>query len=78
MPMLDVGVTDARLLAKLGIQTYGFVPLPTPPGFERTRLVHGVDERVPVQTLREGTEILKQAVLAIFAERRSLAEIQLA
>jgi acetylornithine deacetylase/succinyl-diaminopimelate desuccinylase-like protein len=75
MAMLDVGVSDARLFAELGIQTYGFVPMPTPPGFERTRLVHGVDEHIPVRTLLDGTEMLRRAVLAIFGARRSLAEV---
>ena len=51
MPTLDTGVTDARFFVQLGIQTYGFLPMPTPPGFDRAPLVHGADEHIPLETL---------------------------
>jgi acetylornithine deacetylase/succinyl-diaminopimelate desuccinylase-like protein len=61
VPFLMTAITDARLFAQLGIQTYGFTPMPLPPGMEFWRLTHGADERVPVQALEFGT----QAILSL-------------
>lgn len=57
-PLLMTGVTDARHLARLGIQTYGFTPLKMPPGLDFWELVHAADERVPVVALDFGAEAL--------------------
>ena len=57
-PMLFPAVTDARLFAKLGIQTYGFTPLKLPPDINFEHLFHAADERVPVKALEFGTEAL--------------------
>ena len=57
-PLLMAGVTDARHLARLGIQTYGFTPLKMPRGMDFWQLVHGADERVPVAALDFGVEAL--------------------
>jgi acetylornithine deacetylase/succinyl-diaminopimelate desuccinylase-like protein len=54
VPMLQVGVTDGRYFASIGIQTYGFVPLNLPDGFEFTKLIHAADERVPAESVRFG------------------------
>jgi acetylornithine deacetylase/succinyl-diaminopimelate desuccinylase-like protein len=62
VPMLQVGVTDGRFFARLGIQTYGFLPLELPQGFEFTKLIHAADERVPVRALRFGAEAVGRAV----------------
>jgi acetylornithine deacetylase/succinyl-diaminopimelate desuccinylase-like protein len=58
VPLLMPGVTDARHLARLGIQTYGFTPLKMPPGLDFWRLAHAGDERVPVEALDFGVEAL--------------------
>jgi acetylornithine deacetylase/succinyl-diaminopimelate desuccinylase-like protein len=55
-PMLQVGVTDGRFFADIGIQTYGFLPLSLPDGFEFTKLIHAADERVPADAVRFGAE----------------------
>jgi len=57
-PMLFPAVTDARLFARLGIQTYGFTPLKLPPDINFEQLFHAADERVPVKALEFGTEAL--------------------
>jgi acetylornithine deacetylase/succinyl-diaminopimelate desuccinylase-like protein len=62
VPMLQVGVTDGRFFARLGIQTYGFLPLELPQGFEFTKLIHAADERVPANALRFGAEAVGRAV----------------
>ncbi len=62
VPMLQVGVTDGRFFASIGIQTYGFLPLDLPDGFEFTKLIHAADERVPADSVRFGAEAVARAV----------------
>ncbi len=62
VPLLQVGVTDGRFFARLGIQTYGFLPLNLPDGFEYTKLIHAADERVPADAVRFGAEAVGRAV----------------
>src|SRR5437763_11402325 len=52
--MVQAGVTDARFFARLGIQTYGFLPLRLPADFRFTGLIHAADERVPADARAEG------------------------
>jgi len=56
VPMLQVGVTDGRFFAAIGIQTYGFLPLNLPDGFDFLELIHAADERVPADAVRFGAE----------------------
>jgi acetylornithine deacetylase/succinyl-diaminopimelate desuccinylase-like protein len=67
IPLLVGGVTDGRHFARLGIQTYGFTPMKMTPGFNYFRLAHGIDERIPVDSLDFGVEAIDQA-LHRFAE----------
>ena len=62
VPMLQVGVTDGRFFSRIGIQTYGFLPLELPAGFEFTKLIHAADERVPAAALRFGAEAVGRAI----------------
>ena len=62
MPLLMAGVTDARLFARLGIQTYGFTPMNLPAGFDFWSTVHGADERVPASAIEFGTEAIYRAL----------------
>ena len=54
VPMLQIGVTDGRFFQRIGIQTYGFLPLQLPRGFDFLKLVHAADERVPADAVRFG------------------------
>src|SRR6266540_2449966 len=56
VPLLQIGVTDARFFSRLGMQTYGFLPLNLPADFEFTKLIHNADERVPVAAVEFGAE----------------------
>ena len=56
MPLLMPGVSDARFFARLGIQTYGFLPMRLPPDFDFWAGVHGADERVPADAVEFGAE----------------------
>jgi acetylornithine deacetylase/succinyl-diaminopimelate desuccinylase-like protein len=50
--------TDAKHFTKLGMRSYGFVPLRLPDGFDFAAMFHGVDERVPVDALEFGARVL--------------------
>jgi acetylornithine deacetylase/succinyl-diaminopimelate desuccinylase-like protein len=56
IPLLVSGVTDARFFARLGIQTYGFLPMDIPN--ELIDTIHGADERIPVQAVEMGTNAM--------------------
>ena len=64
-PYLLAGGTDAKHLAPLGVQTYGFSPMRLPPDFEWRGLVHGHDERIPISALDWGIDVLYDAVLEL-------------
>jgi acetylornithine deacetylase/succinyl-diaminopimelate desuccinylase-like protein len=58
VPMLLPAATDGRLFARLGIQTYGFLPMPLPAEFNFSETIHSADERIPVAALEFGTEAI--------------------
>ena len=62
MPMLMVGATDGREFRRLGIQTYGFLPLDLPAEIEVFRLIHAADERVPASCLEFGTRCIHEVL----------------
>ena len=59
--MLLPGYTDARHISRLGIQTYGFLPMRLPPQIG-TSLVHAANERIPAETLEFGTNCLLDVI----------------
>jgi acetylornithine deacetylase/succinyl-diaminopimelate desuccinylase-like protein len=60
VPVCLAGGTDAKQFSRLGVTGYGFSPMLLPAGFDPYPLVHGVDERVPVDALRSGVRVLDQ------------------
>ncbi len=58
VPFCMGGGTDAKAFAPLGIDCYGFAPLYLPEGFHHQQMAHGVDERVPVEGLKFGVNVL--------------------
>ena len=64
IPYLQRAVTDARILARLGIQTYGYLPMRLPEGFSFRKLIHAADERIPVSALEFGTEAITRLLQA--------------
>lgn len=58
VPYVLSGGTDAKAFARLGIRCYGFIPLQLPPSLDFAALFHGVDERVPVDSLRFGARVM--------------------
>ena len=61
-PLLLSGVTDGRFFSRLGIQTYGFLPMPLPEVFNFTQAVHAADERIPVEAVEFGARAIHQAL----------------
>ena len=60
IPMLLPAVTDGRFFSRLGIQTYGFLPLRLEPDFSFIETIHAADERVPVDALEFGTRAISE------------------
>jgi acetylornithine deacetylase/succinyl-diaminopimelate desuccinylase-like protein len=63
VPYMLSGGTDAKHFAQLGIRCFGFIPLRLPPDLDFAALFHGVDERVPVESLLFGTKVLEHFLL---------------
>jgi len=61
-PLLFSGVTDGRFFSRLGIQTYGFLPMCLPEEFDFVETVHGIDERIPVEAVEFGARAIYQAL----------------
>ncbi|WP_461162910.1 M20/M25/M40 family metallo-hydrolase [Arthrobacter sp. R4-81] len=58
LPYTLSGGTDNKALSRLGIAGYGFAPLQLPADLDFTGMFHGVDERVPADSLKFGTRVL--------------------
>ena len=59
VPYLMSGGTDNKALSEIGIVGYGFSPLRLPADLDFMSLFHGVDERVPIEGLRFGVNVLR-------------------
>jgi len=60
VPYLLSASSDARFFSKIGIQTYGFIPMQLPEGLDFARLIHAANERIPVEALTFGSEAIYQ------------------
>ncbi len=63
LPYLLSGGTDNKALATLGIKGYGFAPLQLPADLDFPAMFHGVDERVPLDALVFGRQVLTDLLL---------------
>ena len=57
MPYLMSGGTDGKAWQRAGIRCFGFAPLRLPPELDFVSMFHGVDERVPVESLEFGARV---------------------
>ncbi|MDO1582569.1 M20/M25/M40 family metallo-hydrolase [Rhizobium oryzicola] len=64
IPYLLPGGTDNKLLSKIGISGYGFVPMRVPADFDVWGLFHAVDERVPIAGLAFGVRVFLRLLKA--------------
>jgi len=62
VPLLLSGVTDARFFSRLGIQTYGFLPMTLPENFNFTNIIHSANERVPAAAIEFGAQAMYEAL----------------
>jgi acetylornithine deacetylase/succinyl-diaminopimelate desuccinylase-like protein len=62
VPYLTPGFTDGKCFARLGTRWYGFAPVKLPRELKFADLYHGNDERIPVEGLRWGAEVLFEVV----------------
>jgi acetylornithine deacetylase/succinyl-diaminopimelate desuccinylase-like protein len=62
LPYCLSGGTDNKALSRLGITGYGFAPLRLPPDLDFAPMFHGIDERVPVESLEFGARVLHRLV----------------
>ena len=60
--MLGAG-TDNNALADLGNNGYGFAPLLLPAELDFTGMFHGIDERVPIDSIIFGRAVLSEFLL---------------
>lgn len=58
LPYMMMGGTDNKHLAQIGIAGYGFAPLRLRPELDFPALFHGIDERVPIDSLEFGTDVM--------------------
>ncbi|MFC0315545.1 M20/M25/M40 family metallo-hydrolase [Gordonia phosphorivorans] len=63
VPYMLSGGTDAKAFVKLGIRCFGFAPLQLPPELDFAALFHGIDERVPVESVLFGTRVMEHFLL---------------
>lgn len=63
LPYLLSGGTDNKALSLLGITGYGFAPLKLPAELDFPAMFHGVDERVPLDALVFGRQVLRDLLL---------------
>lgn len=62
IPVLMPVATDGRFFSRLGIQTYGFIPIDLPADFNFLETIHAANERIPVTAMQSGTEAIYQAL----------------
>jgi acetylornithine deacetylase/succinyl-diaminopimelate desuccinylase-like protein len=58
VPYMAPGFTDAKHYSRLGIRCFGFSPVQLPKNFNFVELMHGHDERIPVEGFRFGLRVL--------------------
>ena len=62
IPTLIPGTTDARFFSRLGIQTYGFLPMNLPQEIDFAAMFHAGNERIPLGALEFGTDAILTAI----------------
>ncbi len=53
-----MGSLNARVFSRLGIQTYGFMPMNGPAEFDFLSVPHNANERVPAEALDFGIDAI--------------------
>jgi acetylornithine deacetylase/succinyl-diaminopimelate desuccinylase-like protein len=64
VPYCLSGGTDQKSFSLLGIRGFGFAPLRLPADLDFSGMFHGVDERVPLESLKFGVRVLDRFIAA--------------
>lgn len=62
VPLILSGVTDGRFFSQIGIQTYGYLPMPLPDDFNFANTIHAADEPVPAAAIEFGAQAIFKAL----------------
>ena len=62
VPMLLSAITDGRFFSRIGIQTYGYLPMLLPKNFSFIQTIHAADERIPINAVEFGTNAIYQVL----------------
>ena len=62
LPYCLSGGTDNKALSELGIVGYGFAPLRLPADLDFVPMCHGINERVPIDSLHFGARVLQDFI----------------
>lgn len=62
VPLLLSGVTDGRFFSRLGIQTYGYLPMQLPEDFNFSQTIHAANERIPAGAVGFGAQAIYKAL----------------
>lgn len=65
VPDMTSGFTDSRIFRQRGVASFGFIPCLIPPG--EMAGIHGHDERISVDNLRLGMQVLSQVISRLCA-----------
>ena len=65
LPAVLGGFTDSHFVRDLGITAYGFTPVVVP--FEDEQSIHGNNERIPVESVRQGVSMMVEIVRRVAA-----------
>ena len=63
VPYLGAGATDSAALRRIGIKAYGILPFPMT--VEDEKRMHGHDERLSIESLMFGVNLIHQSVLRV-------------
>lgn len=68
VPFVLQAVTDARFMSRAGVQSYGFTPMKLPKDYDFVSLSHNANERVPVDALVFGADVIYKYVTEKYKE----------
>jgi len=62
IPLLLSAITDARHFSRLGIQTYGYLPMTLPDDMNFAKTIHAANERIPAAAIEFGAQAIYKAL----------------
>jgi acetylornithine deacetylase/succinyl-diaminopimelate desuccinylase-like protein len=65
LPSVSAGFTDSRVFRRHGVESYGFIPILLE--MQEAATIHGHNERITIDNLRLGTQILFETVRRLCA-----------